>query len=63
MLNIALVCKYVAHMGHWPSGFSKINLQTYSIMYWSAYIFTWRHIWSYKRYLERIYDLNVTMQH
>ena len=26
MLNIALVCKYVAHMGHWPSGFSKINL-------------------------------------
>jgi len=28
MLNIALVCKYVAHMGHWPSGLSKINLQT-----------------------------------
>ena len=26
LLNIALVCKYVAHMGHWPSGFSKINL-------------------------------------
>ena len=26
MLNIALVCKYVAHMGHWPSGFSKIKL-------------------------------------
>jgi len=24
MLNIALVCKYVAHVGHWPSGFSKI---------------------------------------
>jgi len=23
MLNIALVYKYVAHMGHWPSGFSK----------------------------------------
>jgi len=23
MLNIALVCKYVAHMGHWPPGFSK----------------------------------------
>ena len=28
MLNIALVCKYVAHMGHWPSGLSKINLHT-----------------------------------
>jgi len=27
MLNIALVCKYVAHMGRWPSGFSKINLR------------------------------------
>jgi len=26
MLNIALVCKYVAHMGHRPSGFSKIKL-------------------------------------
>jgi len=28
MLNIALVCKYVAHMGHRPSGLSKINLLT-----------------------------------
>ena len=26
MWNIALVCKYVAHMGHWPSGFSKNKL-------------------------------------
>jgi len=26
MLKIALVCKYVAHMGHWPSGFSKNKL-------------------------------------
>ena len=26
MLNITLVCKYVVHMGHWPSGFSKIKL-------------------------------------
>jgi len=31
MLNIAIVCKYVAQMGHWPSGFSKINLQTYKL--------------------------------
>jgi len=29
MLNIALVYKYVAHMGHWPSGFSKVNLLNY----------------------------------
>jgi len=26
MLNIALVCKYVAHIGHWSSGLSKIKL-------------------------------------
>jgi len=26
MLNIALVCKYVAHMGHWPSGLLRIKL-------------------------------------
>ena len=35
-------------------------------MYWSAvYTFFTRrgHIWSFKRCLERIYDLNVTMQH
>jgi len=28
-----------------------------------VYIFTRRHIWSFKRCLERMYDLNVTMQH
>ena len=28
-----------------------------------VYIFTWRHIWSFKRCLDRMYDLNVTMQH
>jgi len=27
------------------------------------YIFTRRHIWSFKRCSERMYDLNVTMQH
>jgi len=32
MLNIALVCKYVAHMGHWPSGFSKIILLTMNLL-------------------------------
>jgi len=32
MLNIALVCKYVADMGHWPSGLSKINLLTFTVM-------------------------------
>jgi len=31
MLNIALVCKYVAHMGQWPSGFSKKNKVTCSV--------------------------------
>jgi len=29
MLNIDIVFKYVAHMGHWPSGLSKINLLAY----------------------------------
>ena len=28
-----------------------------------VYIFTWRHIWSFKRCLERMYELNVTIQH
>jgi len=27
-----------------------------------VYIFTRRYIWSFKRCLERMYDLNVTMQ-
>ena len=26
LLYIALICKYVAHMGHWPSGLSKNKL-------------------------------------
>jgi len=25
LLYIALVCTYAVHMGHWPSGLSKIN--------------------------------------
>jgi len=33
MLKIALVCKYVTHMGHWPFGLSKINLQTIKLDY------------------------------
>ena len=33
MLNIAPVPKYVAHMGHWPSGLPKINLQMYTSLH------------------------------
>ena len=59
MLNIALVCKYVAHMGHWPSGLSNIKLTklTYyenrNTIYWNWFIYKTVEFLNLKMYTSR----------